>query len=143
MKNIITTNFSDFVNENFSEESQMSSCCKAPLMEDNSCSECGAFETFEGSGSDDIEKNLRDQRTTESLGKAVITVNLMDNDEDVIKELQDEIEAGGIEVNRSGIEMYGGEDWELTGEKSKIRQWLEYSDFAGDDIEIKDVEESN
>jgi len=52
MKDIITTNFSDFVNENFSEESRVSSCCNAPLNEDDSCSECGAFETFEGKDED-------------------------------------------------------------------------------------------
>lgn len=54
MKRIISTNFSDFVNENFSEENkQKSACCDSPLLEDDSCSECGAFETFEGRDEED------------------------------------------------------------------------------------------
>lgn len=60
MKQLITTTFTAFVNEHYSND-RSSSCCNAPLDDEHMCTECGAYETNENFEDDDFANTLSDQ----------------------------------------------------------------------------------
>ncbi len=65
--------FGQFVNEMFDQNEGLekkSSCCGAPLLEDGSCSECGAFEAENGEEEESLNVNEKAEKTRKEVLKA-------------------------------------------------------------------------
>ncbi|MFA7156766.1 MAG: hypothetical protein WC123_03645 [Bacilli bacterium] len=70
MKQLIISNFKNYVFENYSNK-QKSSCCGAEILEDGTCSECGAYETFEN---DINEESSLETQTSSKLPSEVVDI---------------------------------------------------------------------
>jgi hypothetical protein len=65
--------FGQFVNEMFDQNEGLekkSSCCGATLMEDGSCSECGAFEAENDEEKESLNVNEKAEKTRKEVLKA-------------------------------------------------------------------------